>query len=86
MATGTQPGHGSAPNPWQGEIDTLKLEITDLRATLGSLVGKIEELERVKTEAVSGVFFHFDSARQWRLSILMLPPVSRSCAVPFVVR
>jgi len=41
----------------QGDIDALKQEINDLRATVGSLAMEIEELKKVKVEAVSGVFF-----------------------------
>jgi len=55
VTTGIRFGHGSTPDPWRGDVDALKREIDDLRATVGSLVKEIEELKKVKTEAVSGV-------------------------------
>lgn len=55
VPTEAQPGHGSTPNPWQGDLDALKQEIKDLRTMLGSLVKEIKELKKVKVEAVSGI-------------------------------
>ena len=77
VTTGIQFGHGSTPIPWQGDVDALKQEIDDLRTMVGSLVKEVEELKKVKVEAVSDVFFScrhtlaapvldFASARQER--------------------
>ena len=61
VATGVQPGHGSVPNPWQGDIDALKQEVNDLRTTVLSLTKEIEELKRVKVQTVCGVLCHSPS-------------------------
>ena len=64
ISAGIQFGHSTASNPWQSDINALKREIADLRTTVQSLSNKIEELERVKAEAVSDVPLHFPSVRR----------------------
>ena len=56
VTTGIQAGRGSIPDMLQDDVDALKQEINDLRATVGSLAMEIEELKKVKVEAVSGFF------------------------------
>jgi len=69
-ATVVQPGDGSVlPSPWQGDIDALKQEMGDLRT---ALMKEIEELKKVKMEAVSGGFIPYS------------PPHSSPIFLPFV--
>lgn len=69
VTTGIRFDHGSGMDLWRSDVDALKREIDDLRATVGLLVKEIEELKRVKVEAVSGVFLphrqHTCRSRPW---------------------